>query len=689
MEKLRFILLLIAVSPSTLYSMDQEIIQQPEPANSQYMQKLKGHINDTYLIISQFNIKEFDTHFRKSRFKNEIGNYNFSPTKHPDNPFLVPQKNKDELHHFAYIIKNRGTSIRSNAELTIHASVEHLHNQNQTSKQSFKNNTSDHRAKREEKLTYFLNYLPEEATIFCAGPTEKNGLICVYQENGIPCLTIKEGISQSGFTKSSLHIKLTILQKEKLSFKKNYKVKVDKEKDPIITIASYFTKNIFFSGTKEGKVSIYTPIKNSTKETCIYNTVNQYACEELFDLKSPLYDLVVSRNEKYLWILTNYCIYQYNLATKIKIPLFIIPTSSSTNKAESFTILTLSPDEQHALIGGTKGTVRLANFSKKDWYTIDNLDKEPIKGMWWKHDEDELVFLNEQGKIKSFYLQLTYVTPTELGWYFVNTTQTVLRIAWYKTKITATLSGHKLFGDKEQMTKPITLFPNTTTFIKQHKNPGPWNAYKTRRLLIITPSRLLSTYRANCTTHSAKQQKLFIFDKHTLPTLENPYHYSSEYPLKQFIKKTNINQYIIEPKQDITYNHGWKFINFTNKVFSVAWYRTKENTLIKKNRKKRQISEPIVMKPQSQTFLTQPSFPNNFNEAIQTNVILILTPREALAKEYKGGNNDNLYSYNYTILRSIEQPYLENEQGKLAFYITQKTENGKTTYGIPYGYTTK
>ena len=194
--------------------------------------------------------------------------------------------------------------------------------------------------------------------------------------------------------------------------------------DEVTALAmSIDSQDLHFSGTASGKIYQFVtrvdcpwmkdkPKKVRNKWHCGGPKAPKWTGKVLpIDFCHSIDDLIVSRDNTLLWILSNNKLYIYNIWTEKLGEILEIPTPRSefvehVDEHEKITTLTLSPYRNLVLLGGNQGTVLLADVYTEECFPLETLGSDPIADMWWS-EENRIVLLNKAGFSKEFTLSIT------------------------------------------------------------------------------------------------------------------------------------------------------------------------------------------------------------------------------------------------------------------------------------------
>ena len=190
----------------------------------------------------------------------------------------------------------------------------------------------------------------------------------------------------------------------------------DYEYDDITCIAMDPDSNTFYSGTRSGKLFSYYKYYDDVYEG---NADGWLWRAESFpiNIKQPVDDIELSQDKEFLWILSQECVYKYIFATKLLERCFKFPvTEKATLVAEAtdvankelITTIRTSPYVNMLLLGGSQGTVYLLDIEDKNCYVLDASEKNhAIEDMWW-NDKNQVILLNRSGNIRYCTLELVH-----------------------------------------------------------------------------------------------------------------------------------------------------------------------------------------------------------------------------------------------------------------------------------------
>lgn len=231
------------------------------------------------------------------------------------------------------------------------------------------------KTKKQGLLQYFVDSVEGKQLIMngfqpgisrlCAGPN-KNNMFVYAEKNRMYICELKPGRAEVCIWNSISH--------------KTYETK---EEDPITALEACLTENIFFGGTKSGKVYSY--------ERILVNRVckeYRWAPFEVFIcLKDPIDDMQLSHCGEFLWILSGHHLCSYNLKTHKRehhcnltdLPFCVL----KGEEGERMNVFTMSPDNKYALIGGTRGTIIIADLVTDQSYLLEEESGSGIYQLWW------------------------------------------------------------------------------------------------------------------------------------------------------------------------------------------------------------------------------------------------------------------------------------------------------------------
>ena len=255
----------------------------------------------------------------------------------------------------------------------------------------------------------------------CAGPNKNGVMISVERTVAgyIPSKLDRKGYES--FARST--IKKYVINPEQGQIKNFWEVGCFKprtdiyaERNGFITaVALSNNKNVFFVATDLGKIFYVNEVLNDNR--IIEDYVMDFTFVEFpIQLESTIVDMRVSSTDECLWILTKKGLYYYHFETR-KLTLTnhipsipsdeVIPLENGELIAkedvlpEEVAVFTLSPNEKHALLGGTEGTVLLADLETANCYIIDKVPPLEIADIWWNTD-NHVVILSRSGTVSRF-----------------------------------------------------------------------------------------------------------------------------------------------------------------------------------------------------------------------------------------------------------------------------------------------
>ncbi len=155
-------------------------------------------------------------------------------------------------------------------------------------------------------------------------------------------------------------------------------------------------KSVLLSGTRSGKVYVHY-FKPTVKDI-------EYT-EVPINLSGQVRDVRISKDAKVAWVLDEVALQTYNLNTKEQRLICKLPENYTPDADELMKTLTLSADENYALLGGSKGTILLVDVQAQDCYVFEQMPPHEIVDMWWS-EKNEIVILSRSGMIKSFQLSV-------------------------------------------------------------------------------------------------------------------------------------------------------------------------------------------------------------------------------------------------------------------------------------------
>lgn len=158
-------------------------------------------------------------------------------------------------------------------------------------------------------------------------------------------------------------------------------------------------ENIFYGGTKSGKVYYYDRI-------IIDEAWDRYGWGR-FELpaawqKAAIDDLRLGNTGEFLYLLSDNALIAHNRITQTNELLFRVNLPSMVLEGveqEKMNVFVISPDCNYALIGGTKGTILLADLETKRSYLLEEEADSGIYQLWWTDQEVQrpVVALRDDG----------------------------------------------------------------------------------------------------------------------------------------------------------------------------------------------------------------------------------------------------------------------------------------------------
>ncbi len=161
----------------------------------------------------------------------------------------------------------------------------------------------------------------------------------------------------------------------------------------------------FYGGTQSGKLHCYSWFVNVGNE----GKMEWRGATFPVSLDKKIDDIELSLDGSFLWVLSDNIVYMYQLLgnqLNMRIVVPFIPLDDLVDEAsENMSLLRLTPNEQYILLGGTKGTVLIADVQTGHCFMLTKFEEsESVADMWWQ--EDTVVLLNRAGKLRKGKVRL-------------------------------------------------------------------------------------------------------------------------------------------------------------------------------------------------------------------------------------------------------------------------------------------
>ena len=357
-------------------------------------------------IYSKKNFVEQKTDFFLQTGSDDVDHYR--PTRHKKNPFLRKSK-KDGTPQFAYTIQEKGTRKSYCHDLLACISRpmdgydwEAVNISVGPSKQNRFAYIGKYDSGYLKGLIIHKTWIWDKELVI----DNEHEMMQVAQFNHI--FRGDEGKSRGG---GNNHFNEELRRWWRSYERKKPKLGIDWEgceRDDVTCVAMNPEKDIFYGGTRSGKLYWYYEYYDDYDQGPRGPYFWQYK-QLSVNLKQPIDDMELSDDATFLWLLSNGSIYTYTFKSEslklcLKLPEELI------DEVEKISMIRTTPYVSSILIGGTQGTVYLIDTEDKNVYKLDSLDEKfPIEDMWWS-EADQLVLLNRSGNIR--YCTVCLVKPS-------------------------------------------------------------------------------------------------------------------------------------------------------------------------------------------------------------------------------------------------------------------------------------
>jgi len=311
---------------------------------------------ENLFVLKEQQISE-ETYYKQAPYQ--------KPTKHPENPF-IGRKQMEGKFRFPYeYTRTKGRNV-------LQYLVDNVKN-DQFAMRGFQNR-NNHR--------------------LCAGPN-KNSMF-IYADSHVAHVCELES------NRHVAHI-------EDISVWDVICHKTDtQEEDPITSLEACTYENAFWAGTQSGQLYVY-------EHTLMEKLFDRYEWLPLnlcIPGKDPIDDIHLSPCGLFLWILKGNKLLSYNRMTNECLPIFELRNIPSLalegQEKESMNVFVISPDAKYALIGGTRGTILIADLATNKSYLFEEESGSGIYQLWWTNQNVErpVVALKNDGTMIALKLAI-------------------------------------------------------------------------------------------------------------------------------------------------------------------------------------------------------------------------------------------------------------------------------------------
>ena len=240
--------------------------------------------------------------------------------------------------------------------------------------------------------------------IFVVGPTKQGNFGVLTEDDDVYVCTFRSRYPRMSYTHSYKDSEGAILTGGVHGWygKKDWK---DYEDDQPTALTMDEETGYFYGGTQSGKLHCYSWFTNESNE----GKTEWHGATFPVSLDNRIDDIELGSKGNFLWVLSNNRVYRYQLSNnrlekKVIVPL--IPSEDVVDiTPERMLVLRLIPNEQYILLGGTKGTVFIADVQTGHCFMLTKFEEsEPVADMWWQ--EDAVVLLNRAGKLRKGKVKL-------------------------------------------------------------------------------------------------------------------------------------------------------------------------------------------------------------------------------------------------------------------------------------------
>jgi hypothetical protein len=308
--------------------------------------------NDPIYLLRELQLSE-ETYYKGIPYQ--------KPTKHPENPFIG-----DKLLQKKFRFPHEYT--KTNIQ-----------------------NVVQYFADNEKNNKFFMRGFQDDSdNRLCAGPN-KNAMLMYADNHAAYICELRRGQDR-----------ITVWNRI------SHKIPKTKEEDRITALEVCTYENAFWSGTQSGRLYVYEHILVEP----LFDRYQWLARDLNIPTQDPIDDIHLSSCGEFLWILARNKLLSCKRVTaecKLVFEIRDLPSFAlGDDERESMNVFVISPDSKYALMGGTRGTILVADLATNKSYLLEEESGSGIYQLWWTNKDVErpVVALKNDGMLIALKLAI-------------------------------------------------------------------------------------------------------------------------------------------------------------------------------------------------------------------------------------------------------------------------------------------